>query len=277
MIELACPVRACNEALVREGRRWSCARGHAFDVSKSGYCNLLQPNERRSRTPGDSIDAAKARRRLFERGVGAGLTERLASLLRELGASGPILDAGCGEGHHLSGLCARLGLEGIGVDISAPAIDLAARRDRERVWIVSNADRRIPVAGASVGTVLSVTARVNPDEFARILRPGGHLVLVLPAGDDLAELRERVLGERTVLARLPDTLPAGERGFDLVRQEEWRETIEADAAILADLLLSTYRGQRVSQQAAAAATESLRVTHSRVIEVRRKSGVDRTK
>ena len=37
-----------------------CPRGHSFDVARSGYINLLQPQERRSRNPGDSADAVAA-------------------------------------------------------------------------------------------------------------------------------------------------------------------------------------------------------------------------
>ena len=48
---LLCPVRDCHLALVREGQRVLCARGHSFDVARSGYINLLQPQERRSRQP----------------------------------------------------------------------------------------------------------------------------------------------------------------------------------------------------------------------------------
>ena len=54
---LLCPVRDCHLALVREERRLLCPRGHSFDVARSGYINLLQPQERRSKQPGDTAAA----------------------------------------------------------------------------------------------------------------------------------------------------------------------------------------------------------------------------
>ena len=61
---LLCPVRDCHMALVREERRLLCARGHSFDVARSGYINLLQPQERRSKQPGDTAAALLGRRRI---------------------------------------------------------------------------------------------------------------------------------------------------------------------------------------------------------------------
>src|SRR5439155_20336777 len=61
---LLCPVRDFHLALVREERRLLCPRGHTFDIARSRYINLLQPQERRSRQPGDTAAAIAARRRL---------------------------------------------------------------------------------------------------------------------------------------------------------------------------------------------------------------------
>jgi hypothetical protein len=55
----------CSSACARlssgagaRGRRWY-ARGHSFDIARSGYINLLQPQERRARRPGDATDAVE--------------------------------------------------------------------------------------------------------------------------------------------------------------------------------------------------------------------------
>ena len=66
---LQCPVRGCHMELLREERRLLCPRGHSFDVARSGYINLLQPQERRSKHPGDTVAAVAGRRRLHDRGV----------------------------------------------------------------------------------------------------------------------------------------------------------------------------------------------------------------
>src|SRR5580692_1180623 len=140
---LLCPVRDCHLALVREQRRMVCPRGHSFDIARSGYINLLQPQERRSKRPGDSVAAVAARRRLHDRGV----TTPLRDAIGEIMAVRPddvVLDAGCGEGFYLGTLAGETGFDAHGVDISTTAVDAAARRyppgDRME-WIVANADR----------------------------------------------------------------------------------------------------------------------------------------
>src|SRR5205823_563284 len=52
-VVLLCTVRGCREPLRRDDRRYVCARGHSFDLAKSGYLNLLQAQDRRSASPGD--------------------------------------------------------------------------------------------------------------------------------------------------------------------------------------------------------------------------------
>jgi len=100
---LLCPVRGCHLALVREERRLLCPRGHAFDVARSGYINLLQPQERRSKQPGDTAAAIAGRRRLHDSGV----TQPLLHGIAEIMAASPgdvVLDAGCGDGFYLGTL-----------------------------------------------------------------------------------------------------------------------------------------------------------------------------
>src|SRR5262245_40967468 len=124
---LVCTVRDCRMELVREGRRLVCGRGHSFDIARSGYINLLQPQERRSKQPGDTVAAFEARRRLHDRGATAPLLAGIADLLRPA-AGDVVLDAGCGDGYYLGTLARQFGFHGHGVDISVPAIDAAARR-----------------------------------------------------------------------------------------------------------------------------------------------------
>src|SRR5438445_5183091 len=166
---LLCPVRNCRMPLMREDRRLLCPRGHSFDVARSGYINLLQPQDRRSSQPGDTEAAVEGRRRLHDRGV----TELLLRGIAEIAgarSSDVVLDAGCGDGFYLGSLAAQTGFRAHGVDISVPAIDLAARRYPGCEWIVANADRFVPYGDRSFSIVLSITARMNSVEFRRVLR-----------------------------------------------------------------------------------------------------------
>jgi len=78
---LACTVRGFGERLERRERAFVCTRGHGFDVARSGYLNLVQPHDRRSKTPGNSGEAVIARRVLLDGGFGQALGDALARCL----------------------------------------------------------------------------------------------------------------------------------------------------------------------------------------------------
>jgi 23S rRNA (guanine745-N1)-methyltransferase len=246
---LLCPVRDCHLPLVREERRVVCQRGHSFDIARSGYINLLQPQDRRSKNPGDTAAAMEGRGRLHDRGV----TAPLLAAMGELIAASPddiVLDAGCGDGFYLGSLARKTGFHAHGLDISVPAIDAAARRYPGCEWIVANADRFIPYAGRSFSIVLSLTARMNASEFRRILRDSGRLLIALPAPDDLIELRG---AGRDRVARTTETFA---RDFTLIDQRRATTTTDLDSAGVQDVLHSIYRPKR-SQP-----VEAIRVTFS---------------
>ena len=234
---LVCPVRDCHLDLERGGRRLFCTCGHSFDFARSGYVNLLQPQERRSKMPGDTAEAVAARRRLHDRGVTEPLLEGITSILAPT-ASDVVLDAGCGDGFYLGRLAEQFEFDAHGVDISIPAIDAAARRFPKCEWIVANADRQIPYADQSFSIIMSITARMNTEEFQRVLLKDGRLLVAIPAPEDLIELRG--VG-RDRAARTIETFASD---FSLVEQRRVTTTAELDAAALEDVLLSIYRPMR---------------------------------
>jgi 23S rRNA (guanine745-N1)-methyltransferase len=231
---LVCSVRDCGLPLAREERRLVCPRGHSFDVARSGYINLLQPQDRRSKQPGDSAAAVQARRRLYDRGVTQPLFEAISELAA--GSHGDVvLDAGCGDGFYLGSLAREAGFDAHGIDISTRAIDAAARRYPGCEWIAANADRLVPYADRSFSMLLSITARMNAPEFRRVLRDDGRLLVAIPAPDDLIELRG--VG-RDRAARTVETFA---KQFTLADRRRIRAVADLDAASVRDLLLSIYR------------------------------------
>ena len=231
---LLCPVRGCHMALVPEERRLLCTRGHSFDVARSGYINLLQPQERRSKHPGDTAAAVAARRRLHDRGVTGPLLQAIAETI-PAHASDVVLDAGCGDGFYLSTLARQTGFQAHGVDISIPAVNAAAQRYPEYEWIVANADRFVPYADRSFSIILSITARMNAGEFRRILRDDGRLLVAIPAPADLIELRG---AGRDRVARTVETFATG---FTLIDRRCVTTAADLDADAVHDVLLSIYR------------------------------------
>jgi 23S rRNA (guanine745-N1)-methyltransferase len=246
---LLCPVRGCHLALIREERSLVCPRRHSFDIARSGYVNLLQPQQRRSRQPGDTAAAVAARRRLHDRGVTRPLLDGIAELLNA-SKQDVVLDAGCGDGFYLGTLARQAGFDAHGIDISIPAIDAAAKRFPEYEWIVANADRFVPYADHSFSIILSITARMNAGEFRRVLRGEGRLLIGIPAPDDLIELRG---AGRDRVARTVETFADN---FKLAEQRRISTAADLDVSAIRDVLISIYRPMRSKP------VEAMRVTFS---------------
>lgn len=259
-LPLACSVRDCGLALTLDARTARCARGHAFDRAKSGYWNLLQPQDRRSLAAGDAKAAIDARARLLAQGVGQAVIQTLAERAAALAPGGAIVELGSGSGEALAAACASAGARGIGLDLSAAAAEHAARRHPTLTWVVANADRRLPLREASVALVLSVHGRRNPVEVARVLARQGHFLLALPAADDLVELRTAVQGAGLEVARGPKLLEELAPHFRLLQRGVVRTRHVLERAALLDLLAGTYRGQRRAEAERLGALDRLEVT-----------------
>ncbi len=261
---LACTVRGCRAPLERRGNSFACSNAHTFDLARSGYVNLMQPQDRRSRSPGDSRSCVLARRTLLDAGFGAALEGVLAECLERSGLlpRAKAADLGCGEGTYLAALTQRFDLDGFGVDLSSAAIDAAARRHAGLTWIVANADRTLPFRDASLDLCLSIDGRRNAAEIARVLVPGGAAVVAVSAEDDLWELRQAVLGEVMGPDRAAAARAEFSERFELAGRSSARDRRRLDAAGLARLAAATYRCGRKRERSALEALESLEVTTS---------------
>jgi 23S rRNA (guanine745-N1)-methyltransferase len=260
---LVCTVRNCREPLVRVERTYACANRHAFDIARSGYVNLLQPQDKKSKSPGDTTDAAAARRRFFEAGHARPLVDAIVHAL-PLRDGDALLDAGCGEGHHLDAFRAAYGVEAWGLDISVPAIELAAKKYRACHWVVANADRFLPFENGAFAAVTSITARLNAEEFRRVLAPGGTLLVVLPSTHDLIELRAAILGQGVERDRVERTIAAFAPHFGNVeRQETITHTATLDPAAMRDAMESSYRGLRTRERERLERLQAMQVTLAR--------------
>lgn len=183
---LACPV--CAQPLERVGGAVGCPAGHRFDIARSGHLTLLG---RSSRTDtGDTADMVAARQQFLDAGHFAPMT---AAIVAAAGV-GPVLDLGAGTGHHLRAVVQAGGPDtvGLAVDTSTYAARRAARVHPRVGAVVADAWSRLPVRDGSIGTVLNVFAPREPVEIARILRPGGRLVVLTPDPDHQGELRAHI-------------------------------------------------------------------------------------
>jgi 23S rRNA (guanine745-N1)-methyltransferase len=250
-----------------------CARGHSYDIARSGYVNLLQPQDKRARSAGDSREAVSARARLLAQGVGARILEACARRAADLDlpADPVVVDLGSGTGDLLAALARLRPINGIGIDLSTDAADHAARRHPGLTWVVANADRTLPLLDRTVDLVVSVHGRRNPKGCARVLALHGFVLVAVPAPDDLIELRGAVLGRTIERDRVSGLIPEYEQDFELVDRTVAREHQHLDRDGIEDLLRISYRGARTSRVQQLQALEELDVTLASEILVFRRT------
>ena len=191
-MDLLCPI--CGAPLAKGEKALVCPSHHSFDIARQGYVNLLPVQQKHSQDPGDTREQVLSRRAFLDTGTYAPILEALIEAAREYGASGELLDVGCGEGYYCAGLSQALGLPLTGVDISKEAVRAAAARYKGPNWLCATA-AHLPVGDERVGLLTSLFALTLPEEFLRVLRPGGLYIQVVAAEDHLLGLK-RIIYDR---------------------------------------------------------------------------------
>ena len=264
-MELLCPV--CGEILAKEDRSYRCANNHSFDVARQGYVNLLTVQQKHSLNPGDTREQVLSRRAFLDAGYYAPIAGTLMETAKELGASGPILDIGCGEGYYSSQLAAALDTELVGLDISKEAVRCAAAKYKGPTWLTATA-AHIPVADGSAGLVTSLFALTLPEEFKRVLRQDGYYFQVLAAQDHLLGLKSIIYPELKFKDK--DTVPELP-GFELIKSVPIRFSFTVEGAQVQNLFSMTPHVYRIGKAGAEALrkTEVLTDTASCMLNVYR--------
>jgi 23S rRNA (guanine745-N1)-methyltransferase len=267
--QLRCTVRNCTNLLTQTERGLTCDSGHHFDRAKEGYWSLLQPQDRKSKNPGDAESAVLARHRWLQRGHHVGLVDALRPWIHEGSADGHhpiprVIDLGCGEGSFGHALFANQADHFCGIDLSKKAIKIASRAWPEATWVLANADRFLPAADGSVDQVMSLFGRRPVAEIGRVLSKTGTCMIAVPGEEDLIELREQA--QQSGHRRSRWEMVAEEMataGLQCAEHKQWKHQVDLSPDAVADAMAMTYRAVRHSQQSRLESiTTSIKVTLS---------------
>ncbi len=214
----------CRSPLERLDHAMVCGKGHSFDVARQGYVNLLTPDQMHSKLPGDTKEMVASRRDFLEAGYYAAFRGALCGLAAEY-LSGKedafAADVGCGEGYYTGGLREALPrAEILGFDISKAAVKAAAGKYKGVSFAVASSFS-LPLADGSCDLLTDVFSPLVPEEFARVLKPGGFFLYAVPSERHLYGLKE-ILYERPYENVRRDT---DYTGFSFVERRQVRDVI----------------------------------------------------
>ena len=252
-----------------------CAEGHSFDVARQGYLNLL-PGDARTGTA-DTAAMVRARADFLAGGHYTPIAEAVAGAAVAASPAGNAIDLGAGTGYYLAAVLERLpSARGLALDVSKHALRVAARAHPRIGAVGCDAWAGLPVRDAAAALVVNVFAPRDPAELARVLAPGGSLVVVTPNRAHLSELVSAV-GMLTVQERKRERLE-GRLGtlFEAAGETAVERTLVLDHADIAALVAMGPSARHLNEQQVAervaALPDPLAVTLSVTVATYRRAG-----
>ena len=252
---LSCP--HCKAPMfVSDNQKSVYCRGvkkHCFDFSSDGYLAMGQGG-------GDSKEAVRARKGFLSKDYYLKGAEEICNIAKKyLNDCAYVVDAGCGEGYYTNKLASVSG-NTVGFDLSKFACSAASKSARAQgvsnALYITGSVFELPLFDGCADMVVNVFAPCAEDEYKRVLRDGGYLVVVGAGENHLMGLKE-ALYENTYVNTARADMP---REMQLVE----RETASFDIQVvggeyIANLFLMTpyYWRTKESDKEKLAALDSL--------------------
>lgn len=228
-----CP--KCKKELFADNNSYRCADGHAFDVARQGYVNLLTGSNKIKH--GDDDLMLHSRRRFLNEGFYGIFAEKLCELVSEFISSEDdvILDCGCGEGYYTGKLREAIPKNPIaGFDVAKKAVSLAAGRYKDLDFAVASS-RAIPLPSNFVKILTNIFSPMEASEFHRVLADDGILIYAVPGKRHLWGLKELIYDAPYQNKEINTEY----EGFELAERVPVKGEITLSTSLLLDLFAMT--------------------------------------
>lgn len=189
-----CPICG-NRMFLNELKSIYCLNNHCFDISKRGYVNLLLKSIKSHYDKKLFESRNIICRSSFFKPIIECISDMIIEGMGNINSNNiKIVDAGCGEGSHLTKVIDSLHSKnnanflGVGIDISKEGIQIASRDYPNNIWCVADL-ARMPFMDGQFNAVLNILTPSNYTEFYRIITDEGLLIKVVPGSKYLKELR----------------------------------------------------------------------------------------
>ena len=191
---LVCPCCASRLYLKEGTNSLFCggAKPHCYDISSSGHINFAL----RHSGGGDSKEAVRSRRDFLDTGAYKRVADAISDILCELLPNDAhVVDAGCGEGYY-SSIIAERGFAVSGFDLSKEAVIAASKRAKrdglESTLFGVASVYELPLASEASDAVVNIFAPCVEDEYARVLKSGGYLLVAYAGAEHLMGLKRAI-------------------------------------------------------------------------------------
>ena len=190
---MRCPV--CNEALILDENEKSLlcngARKHCFDISAKGHVNFSMGH-----SGGDSKEAVQSRSAFLSKDYYRPFADKICELISKYVKCGTVVDAGCGEGYYTNLVAQKCGVNAVGFDLSKFGVEHAAACAK-RTGIINAAYcvagiYSMPLQDKSADCIMNLFAPCAEEEFKRVLKDNGVLIVAGAGAEHLFGLKKAV-------------------------------------------------------------------------------------